>query len=225
MIASAPVLDLVGVGRTFAGPRGPAQVLRDIRFTLPAGGFLAITGPSGSGKSTLLHLCGLLDHPTTGALRFRGADTGRLAPEETAALRARYIGTVFQRFHLLPHRSVLDNVLFRYRYVDADPRDARRRANELLERLGLAGHRDQPARLLSGGEMQRVALARALVLPPALVLADEPTGNLDADAGRTVMAILRALPAEGCAVILATHNPALLEGCTHHLALESGSRS
>ena len=223
MIASTPVLDLDGVGRSFPGPEGPIDVLTDIEFTLPADGFLAITGPSGSGKSTLLHLCGLLDRPTAGALRFRGEETTRLAAEQTAALRARYIGTVFQRFHLLPHRTVLDNVLFRCRYVDADPPDTRRRANDLLDRLGLAGHRHQAARLLSGGEMQRVALARALVLPPALVLADEPTGNLDAEAGRTVMAILRELPNEGRAVVLATHNPALLDGCTHRLALESNA--
>jgi len=221
--ASRPVLVLESVHRAFHDARGPVPVLTGLSLTVAAGDFVIITGPSGSGKSTLLGLAGLLDTPDGGRLEFAGQDAASLSAPARAALRATRIGMVFQAFHLLPDRSVLENVLFRWRYVPTPPpADAVELARNALERLGLAPLAHRPARLLSQGQMQRVAIARAIVVPPVLLLADEPTGNLDAASAETVLTTFRTLHAAGMTILMVTHNPALIPYGSRHLRCASG---
>lgn len=181
----------------------------------------ALLGPSGSGKSTLLHLLGALDRPDTGTITVEGTDITALKPRQAAAYR-RTVGFVFQRFNLLPHLDVQDNVLapaLPYR-PDAE---TRRRAASLLDAVGLAGREHQLASRLSGGQQQRVAIARALLQRPRLVLADEPTGNLDSTTGRDVLDLLLRLRAEdGTTLVIATHDPAVAERCDHQLHVRDG---
>jgi putative ABC transport system ATP-binding protein len=216
------VLSLQGVGRTFRLPAGPVEVLRGADLTLQRGDFVMVTGPSGSGKSTLLNICALLDTPTFGKVVFEGREISSLGEDELCAVRSRRIGMVFQRFRLLPHRSVLANVLFRFRYVTPVPEDAADRAEAVLVGMGLAGHGCRPARLLSAGEMQRVAIARAVVLRPSLLLADEPTGNLDAESGRIVMGTFAELHRQGLTILMVTHNEDLLPYGTRHVVCRNG---
>jgi len=221
-VSDVPVLGLRGVTKSFASPGGPVEVLRGVDLDVAAGDFIAVTGPSGSGKSTFLNLAALLDHPTGGAVRFQGAAIGDLDERGLSELRKRRVGMVFQKYCLLPRRSVLDNVLFRFRYVDHDRSEARELALSALDGVGLASLAEREARLLSGGEMQRVALARATVLPPVLLAADEPTGNLDAAATETVMMALKRLNDQGLTVVLATHNETLLAYCSRHVICRDG---
>ena len=222
-MSEVPLLEMRGVGKSFRVPVGEREVLRDVNFSLDAGDFAVITGPSGSGKSTLLNLAALLDTPSCGWLCFEGETIEPSCRRRARAIRKRKVGMIFQHFHLLPHRSVLENVAFRYRYLGPPGADVRRRAAEVIGELGLDAVGHQPARLLSGGEMQRVAIARALVYPPRLVVADEPTGNLDRETAATVMEALQALHRKGIAVALVTHNLALLEYGTRHLVCDNGT--
>lgn len=222
MTAAAPILEMAGVSKHFTTPRGPVRVLQSVDLTIGAGEFVAVTGPSGSGKTTFLTLAGLLDVPTAGQVRFEGRDTSTLSEDDLCAVRKRGIGVVFQKYCLLPHRSVLDNVVFRFRYLDKPLTEARDLASRTLEALGIAGLAAQPARLLSGGEMQRVAIARAVVLRPSLLLADEPTGNLDRLAAESVMATFRQLNREGITIVMATHNESLLAYCSRRLVCRDG---
>lgn len=219
---SEDVLRLTGVRKSFPSAGGAVEVLRGVDLVLSRGEFVALTGPSGSGKSTLLHLCALLDRPTAGTVQFEGHPVDALDADARAALRAERIGMVFQRFHLLPHRSVLENVLFRFRYVRAPPADAWDRARAALAATGLSGLESRRARLLSGGEMQRVALARALALRPSLLVADEPTGNLDRAATDRVMDLLREQHRSGLTILFVTHNDRLLSYATRHVACSDG---
>ena len=223
MMSGAPVLYMRGVTKSFATPRGTVRVLNAVDFTMKEGEFIAITGPSGSGKSTLLNLAALLDHPTGGRIFFSGHDVSTVNEVALSELRKTMIGMVFQKFCLLPHRSAEDNVAFRYRYVDVERGEAHRRARAALEAMGLLHLAAQPARLLSGGEMQRVAIARAVALRPKLLLADEPTGNLDRHAAHTVMEAFQQLRREGISVLLATHNESLLPYCSRHIECRDGS--
>ncbi|MCX7819077.1 MAG: ABC transporter ATP-binding protein [Kiritimatiellae bacterium] len=216
---SAAVLRCAGVAKSFGAGEHRVTVLHDLSFEVHRGEMVAIAGPSGAGKTTLLHLAALLDVPDRGDIEIEGRPTRHCAERERAALRAGRIGIIFQRFHLLPHRSALENVVFRFRYTATPLSEARRRAAELLERIGLAPSARTPARLLSGGEMQRVAIARALVLRPALLLADEPTGNLDPGAAARVIALLDEARRDGAAVLLATHNPGWLPRCDRVIRL------
>lgn len=220
--AGEPVLEFRSVTKSFPGPRGDVEVLHGIDLQINEGEFVAITGPSGSGKSTFLNLAGLMDRPSSGILRFDGADVSTLRERELSAFRKQRVGMVFQKFCLLPHRSALRNVEFRYRYLNTKTRDARSRSLAALESVGLAELANQPARLLSGGEMQRVAIARAVAERPRLLLADEPTGNLDTATAADIMAIFKQLNEEGITILLATHNPQLLEYATRHVVFEDG---
>ncbi|ABC81813.1 ABC transporter ATP-binding protein [Anaeromyxobacter dehalogenans] len=204
----APVLTLREVTRTFAGAGGVAlPVLRGVSAELPAGRAVAITGRSGSGKSTLLHLAAGIDAPTSGEVLLLGRSLGALPDAERTRARRDHVGLVFQFFHLLPHLSVEDNVLVPALVAGDPPGPAAARARDLLQRVGLPERARDPVQQLSGGEMQRVALCRALLRRPKLLLADEPTGNLDEANGQKVMDLLLALAREeGSAVLYVTHS-------------------
>lgn len=218
-----PILAMEAVSKTFPAARAPVTVLQAVTFALEPGEFVAITGPSGSGKTTLLNLAALLDRPTSGQVWFRGQDVSRLGDTALNDLRRRRVGMVFQRFCLLSHRTVLENVLFRFRYLDLPGTEALDLARAALADMGLSQHAGQPARLLSGGEMQRTAIARAVALPPDLLLVDEPTGNLDATAANEVMRCFETLNRRGITILLATHNAALLKYCRRRLICRDGT--
>ncbi len=215
-----PVLELRDVRKSFSSGGRRVEVLKGVSLELPAGRMIAVVGPSGCGKTTLLHLAALLDRPDSGRVVIDGVDASSLDEGAASSLRARAIGMVFQRFHLLPHRSALANVRFRFRYTATRSLEALRQAREALEVVGLGPIADRPARLLSGGEMQRVALARALAMPPRLLLADEPTGNLDSKAAEQVMRLIGECRDRGIAVLLATHNPAWMPLCDSVVRLD-----
>lgn len=207
----APVLAFQNVTRTYRSAGGaPLQVLRGVSAVLEAGAVVALTGRSGSGKSTLLHLAAGIDAPSGGEVVLLGRPLGRLADAERTRLRRDHVGLVFQFFHLLPHLSVEDNVLVPALVAGDPPRAAEARARALLGRVGLADRAPDPVQALSGGEMQRVALCRALLRRPALLLADEPTGNLDEENGQRVMnLLLEVAREEGSALLYVTHSPDL----------------
>jgi len=211
------------LSKSFPTPRGPALILHSVNTTILPGEFVAITGPSGSGKTTFLNLASLLDRPTSGTLHFGGQDVSSLDEPALNTLRKHRIGMVFQRFCLLSHRTVLENILFRFRYLDIPQAQAKRLARQALDEMRLTAHADQPVRLLSGGEMQRTAIARAVAMPPDLLLVDEPTGNLDRDSADGVMQCFQNLNRRGITVLLATHNPALLKYCNRHLTCHDGT--
>ena len=208
-------LRLEGVRKSFRSAAGEVAVLRGVDLSLGAGEFGVITGPSGSGKTTLLMVAGLLQPADGGRVDFDGREVSGLGEGELAEIRKHGVGMVFQKFCLMPHRSALENVAFRFRYLETDAREARRLSGLALERVGLKGKAGQAARLLSAGEMQRVAIARALALPPRLLLADEPTGNLDPESAGRMMGLFRELNRGGTSILLVTHNPEWTRGATH----------
>ncbi|HEX6336872.1 MAG TPA: ABC transporter ATP-binding protein [Jiangellaceae bacterium] len=200
-----PVVRMAGVGRSFPGPP-EVHAVREVDLVVEPGEYLSIAGPSGSGKSTLLHLLGLLDRPTRGSYWLDGEDVSQLSERRRAVLRGERIGFVFQAFHLLPHRSVLENVALPMVYHRIPQRERVERSQAALERVGL-GHRMEfdPA-TLSGGERQRVAIARALVSEPSLLLADEPTGNLDSANAASILDLFDDLHAGGLTLAVITHD-------------------
>ena len=202
------MLNLRAVNRTFAGPR-PRAVLRNVSLDVASGEFIAIMGESGSGKSTLLNLIAGLDRPDSGTVEVGGTDLAALDDDALTRLRRERMGFVFQAFHVLPYLSVAQNVALPLALLDQRGPEADARVAAMLDAVGLGSRGASMPRELSGGELQRVAIARALVHRPAIVLADEPTGNLDADSATSVMALLRAqLRAEGATGIVVTHSRA-----------------
>ncbi len=218
-----PLVSARGVTKTYRLGRRDVEVLRGVDLTIPRGAFIALQGASGAGKSTLLHLLGGLDVPTAGHIEFEGRSLEALAPRALAALRNRRVGFVFQAYHLLPELDALENVCVPARLARVPAREAADRGRMLLERVGL-GHRleHRPAEL-SGGEQQRVAIARALINRPELLLADEPTGNLDSHTGAEILALLAELQAEQRAtLVIATHDPHVAACAPRILRLEDG---
>lgn len=205
----ALALRLEHIAKSFRGPDGlPVRVLSDLTLDLPAGTLAVLTGPSGSGKSTLLNIAGLMDRPDAGRVILDGQDATDLPDAARSRLRGQKIGFVFQRFHLLPRRTALQNVLFRFRYASPPPGlDPRKAALAALDRVGMLSLANRPAGVLSAGEMQRIAIARAIVLPPAILLADEPTGNLDPSTAATIQSLFQSLNSTGLTILLVTHSP------------------
>jgi putative ABC transport system ATP-binding protein len=220
---SEAALEAVDVTRTYRMEGVDVTALHGVSLRIDEGEFVAILGPSGSGKSTLMHLLGCLDRPTTGTLRISGKDVSRLSDGELAELRNARVGFVFQSFYLLARTSARDNVALPLVYRGVPRNERRRRATEALATVGLdhrLGHR--PGQL-SGGEQQRVAIARALVGDPGVVLADEPTGNLDTRTGHDVMDLLERLNTErGVAVVLVTHEPDIAERANRQVHIRDG---
>jgi ABC-type lipoprotein export system ATPase subunit len=216
-------LRLEHVSRTYHRGAEDVLALDDVDATIDAGELVVVTGPSGSGKSTLLHLAGGLDRPDAGRVLVDGVDVMGLSDPKRAAWRRRAVGFVFQSFNLVPHLSATENVSLPLLLDGVGRAEADRRARELLAELDLDDRRDHDPSELSGGQMQRVALARALVAGPSLVLADEPTGNLDQAAGAEVIGLLRRANRErGCTVVVVSHDPRLFGDGDHRLMLEDG---
>jgi putative ABC transport system ATP-binding protein len=222
-VTSTAVVEARAVVKSFPMPAGPVVALRGVSLAVGAGDYVSVTGPSGCGKSTLLHLLGSVDTPTEGSILVEGRDVARLADAERSRLRLTRIGFVFQRFFLLPMLTAWENVELPQAEAGT-PRAARRaRTAELLEYVGLAARAGHLPSQLSGGEMQRVAVARALANRPALLLADEPTGELDETNGEQVAALFDRLHADGTTLIVVTHNPALASRATRQVRMRGGA--
>jgi len=216
------LVELEKVSKIYRLGEVDVPALRGVDLSVQAGDFLALMGPSGSGKSTLLHILGLLDRPTTGKVLWEGQDVTRLNGAKLAELRGRRIGFVFQMFNLVHNLTALENVELPMIFLGVPARERRKRAEETLVRLGLGDRlRHRPSQL-SGGQQQRVALARALVTDPALLIADEPTGNLDTATGREILGLFRELNEQGRTVVLATHDPEAAAVAKVRLRLRDG---
>jgi putative ABC transport system ATP-binding protein len=218
-----PIVEGRGLTRTFRMSSGPVTALRDVSIRVSQGDYVAITGPSGCGKSTLLHLLGCVDAPTSGSLLFEGRDAASLSESERSRIRLARIGFVFQRFFLLPMLNAWENVELPQAEIGVDSADRRARTRELLEYAGLGDRAHHRPSQLSGGEMQRVAIARALANRPALLLADEPTGELDEDTGEQIADLFDRVHADGTAIVVVTHNAQLAGRARRHLAMKRGT--
>lgn len=216
------MIELQDVHRRYATGGQVVQALAGIDLHVGAGEFVAITGPSGSGKSSLLNILGCLDRPSTGRYLIEGRDVASMDDEASSDMRNRRIGFVFQSFHLLPRLTLLENVLLPLRFNRTPPPDTHDHALKLLERVGLSARREHRPNELSGGQQQRAAIARALLLRPALLLADEPTGNLDSKSAADVMALMDEVHAGGQTVVLVTHDHDVAAHAPRQVALRDG---
>jgi putative ABC transport system ATP-binding protein len=216
------IIEAQTVSRVFPMPAGPVTAVRDVSLRIDAGEHIAISGPSGCGKSTLLHMLGCVDTPSSGMLRFQERDVATLSDAARSLLRLRQIGFVFQRFFLLPMLTAWENVELPLSEANVAKRERQERTRELLEYVGLAARADHRPAQLSGGEMQRVAIARALANRPRLLLADEPTGELDRATGEQIARLLDRVNADGTALVLVTHDPALADRARRVLAMSDG---
>lgn len=221
----APVLDMRGVGRSYRSGDVEVQALSGVDLTVDAGEYVSVVGPSGSGKSTLLNVLGLLDRPTAGSYRFEGIEVAGLGEAARTAVRGRRIGFVFQAFHLLSHRSVVENVALAMVYVGVAPEQRHARAVDALDAVGLSRRADFRPTQLSGGERQRVAVARAIVSRPALLLADEPTGNLDSRTSRAVLGLFDELRLRGLTIVMITHDASVASRADRTVRIQDGRLS
>ncbi|MDR3202961.1 MAG: ABC transporter ATP-binding protein [Bifidobacteriaceae bacterium] len=216
-----PVIDLAGVGRTYPGPP-PVPALREASFAIGQGEYVAVVGPSGSGKSTLLNVLGLLDPPTAGRYLLDGRDVGELSASARAGLRGSRIGFVFQSFHLMNHRTVLENVAVAGMYTRARRGARLAAAREAIRRVGLDGRAGFEPSRLSGGERQRVAIARAVAGRPKVLLCDEPTGNLDSGRAGEIVELFEEMNAGGLTVVVVTHDESLAARAGRCLRVRDG---
>ena len=220
--AAAPLIELKGLAKTYEAGGVQICALRPTDLVVRRGSFLTVMGPSGSGKSTLLNLFGLLTRPTGGAYLLEGKEVSRLGDDATSAVRCHMIGMVFQSFNLLSHLTILENVCVPMQYARIPRAKMRRRARELLDQLGLGDRCGSRPTQLSGGQCQRVAIARALANDPPVILADEPTGNLDEKTGQEVLQIFQELHLAGKTVIMVTHNPVYRKYATQTVTIHDG---
>jgi putative ABC transport system ATP-binding protein len=220
-MTATPVLEVENVTKSYPG-QPPVQALRGVTLTIASGELVGIVGPSGSGKTTLLQLMGTLDRPTGGQVRITGLDVAAMADEEVAYLRATRIGFIFQQFFLAEHSTVLDNVADGVLYAGVPLKQRREQALGALELVGLADRPDARPTQLSGGQRQRVAIARALVGQPAIVLADEPTGNLDQATGHAILALIERLHRAGSTIVLITHDHAIAKRMNRKVEILDG---
>jgi putative ABC transport system ATP-binding protein len=223
--AAQPIVALDRVSRTYAMDGVRVDALRDVSLMVMPGEFLAIVGPSGSGKSTMMNIVGCLDRPTAGVYSLAGTPVADLSDDALAALRSRTIGFIFQSYNLLPRTSALDNVATPLLYQGVGRRERIARATAALERLGLGDRLHHEPSQLSGGQQQRVAVARAIVTDPALILADEPTGNLDSTSGADVLAVLRELHGAGRTIVMITHDAEVAASAGRQVHIRDGQLS
>ncbi|WP_024287106.1 ABC transporter ATP-binding protein [Cellulomonas sp. KRMCY2] len=217
----SPVIELRSLTRTFPGTP-PVEALRQANLRVDTGEYVSVVGPSGSGKSTLLHILGLLDRPTSGDYLLDGVPTGTASEQDRSALRGGRIGFVFQSFHLLPHRTVMDNVLLATLYSGVPRAERKERALAALERVGLSHRLSFMPTVLSGGERQRVAIARAVIASPHVLLADEPTGNLDSTTSAGVMDLFDELHRDGLTLLVITHDAAVSAHAQRQVRIADG---
>jgi putative ABC transport system ATP-binding protein len=220
-VSGEPVLELDRVTKVY-GEEPPVPALRGVSFSVRKGELVAIVGPSGSGKSTLLHIMGTLERPSEGVVRIGGVDAAGLDDRNLSRLRARQIGFVFQQFFLAEHASVRENVADGLLYAGVPVTERMERADEALARVGLSDRADFKPTRISGGQRQRVAIARALVGRPAIVLADEPTGNLDSTTGTSIMDLLHELNADGATILMITHDSGLADQLPRQVRMLDG---
>lgn len=220
--SEAAIVRAVDIGRVFSMPSGPVPAVQHVTLAIAPGDHVAVRGPSGCGKSTLLHILGCVDTPTSGQLLFDGQDVAVLSDAARSRLRLRHIGLVFQRFFLLPMLTAAENVELPQSEAGVPVKERRQRTRELLEYVGLAGRVDHRPAQLSGGEMQRVAIARALANRPRLLLADEPTGELDQTTGRQIARLLDRVNADGTSLVIVTHDSELADHARRVLTMCDG---
>jgi putative ABC transport system ATP-binding protein len=216
------LIDLKGIEKTYTTGNGPLTVLKHIDLAVCPGEFMAVMGPSGSGKSTLLHIMGCLEKPTSGIYRFDGKYVFNAGDNELSAVRSRLVGFVFQTFNLIPFLSLLENVELPFLYSDMDADETRQRALSAISKVGLLKRVSHRPSELSGGEMQRTAIARAIAVKPKLVLADEPTGNLDSQTGEGILGIFKELHAEGATIVMVTHDHQVASHAQRTIKIQDG---
>ena len=220
---NTPLIELTGIERVFHLGDSEVHALRQLDLRIGAGEYVAVMGPSGSGKSTLLNLLGLLDRPNAGTYRLEGRDVTTLTPDEQARVRSQRIGFVFQSFHLVPRLTAAENIALPMMLSGLDPAQRATRVAQALKDYGLENRADHRPDELSGGQRQRVAIARATIMQPAVILADEPTGNLDRTTGDEVVRLLEALNAKGVTLIVVTHDASLGARARRQLLMEDGA--